>query len=116
MEHERQSNGLPTLIEHWGTLLAALAIVICAQVVLFFLNLEGLAWIYFFAGGLALLISGAALIAYAKIPTYRRGQFFTFGAKSVPERLVGCYHWGWRLFLFGVVTALGLLLSKPCAH
>jgi len=113
MEHRKQSNGLRTLLEHWGMLLTTLVALFCSQVVMFFFNLKGQSWIYFFAGSLALLVSGAALIAYAKIPAYRRGQFLTYGAKTVPERLVGCYRWGWRIFLSGVVISLGLLLSKP---
>lgn len=113
MEHQKQSNGLPAFLEHWGMLLTTLAAVICSQVVIFFLNLKGQAWIYLFGASLALLVSGAALIVHAKIPTYRRGQLFTFGTKSVPDCLVRYYRWGWRIFLFGVVISLGLLLSRP---
>ena len=80
---------------------------------MFFVNLKGEQWIYFFVVSVVLLISGAALIAYAKIPVYRTGRFFTFGVKSVPERLTGCYRWGWRVFLFGVALSLCLLLSRP---
>ncbi len=56
---------------------------------------------------------GGFLIAYAKLPVYRSGRFFTFGLNSVPEHLRGFYRWGWRVFLFGVVLSLCLLLSKP---
>ena len=40
-------------------------------------------------------------------------RFFTFGLKSIPQPFLGFYQWGWRVFLFGVVLGLCLLLSKP---
>jgi hypothetical protein len=112
MEYRSQNNGFQTFLEHWGFLLTVLLAVIFSQVLLFFLNLSGLPWIYFFFASLALLISGATLIIYAKLPVYRSGRFFTFGVKSVPESLAGFYRWGWRTFLFGVVLSLCLLLSR----
>jgi len=74
--------------------------------------LNGKPWIYFFVASVVILISGAAMIICAKIPVYRSGRFFTFGVKSVPEHLAGCYRWGWRAFLFGTTLALCLLLSR----
>jgi hypothetical protein len=93
-------------------LLTAVLAVVFSQVLMFFFNLRGQPWIYFFVASMVLLISGATLIVYAKIPVYRSGRFFTFGVKSVPERLTGHYRWGWRVFLFGVVLSLCLLLSR----
>jgi hypothetical protein len=112
MEHRNRGNGLETFMEHWGFFLTALVTLAVLQIFMFFLNLNGKPWIYFFVASLVLLLSGAAMIVYAKIPVYRSGQFFTFGVKSVPERLAGCYRWGWRVFLFGVVLSLCLLLSR----
>jgi hypothetical protein len=112
MEHRNQSNGLQTFLEHWGILLTVLLAIAFSQVLMYFVNLCGKPWIYFFAASMILLISGATLIVYAKIPVYRNGRFFTFGVKSVPESFVGYYRWGWRVFLFGVVLSLCLLLSK----
>lgn len=99
-------------LEHWVLLPIAIVAMIVSQVLMFFTNLNGTPWIYFFGAAFVLLSLGAALIIYAKLPGYRRGQFFTFGVKSVPDRLAGCYRWGWRVILFGVVLALCLLLSR----
>jgi hypothetical protein len=99
-------------LEHWWMLLFALIAWISSEALIFFMNLSGRQWIYLFVAGFLLLFSGAALIVYAKLPAYRSGQFFTFGTKSIPKHLHGYYHWGWRVFLFGVTLSLCLLLSK----
>ncbi len=112
MEHRSKGNGLETFLEHWNFLIIALVAFATSQVFMFFLNLSGMPWIYFFVASFVLLFSGAALIVYAKFPVYRSGRFFTFGVKSVPEHLAGYYRWGWRVFLFGVVLSLCLLLSR----
>ena len=113
MDHQKQSNGLQTLLEHWGFLLTAIFAVLATQVLMFFTQLSGMRWIWFFVASFALMISGGSLIGYAKFPVYRSGHFFTFGVKSVPEHLAGYYRFGWRVFLFGVVLSLCLFLSKP---
>lgn len=77
------------------------------------MSLGGTPWIWFFVVSFALMVVGSGLIGYAKFPVYRSGQFFTIGVKSVPEHLACYYRWGWRVFLFGVVLSLCLLLSKP---
>jgi hypothetical protein len=79
----------------------------------FLSQLSGAPWIWFFTASFAFMISGGSLLFYAKLPLYRSGRFFTFGAKSVPQHLAGFYRWGWRVFLFGVVLGLCLLLSRP---
>jgi hypothetical protein len=112
MDYQRQNNGSQTFLEHWGMTLTVLIVVIVSQIVMFFFNLSGQPWIYFFLASIVLLISGAGLIVWAKLPVYRSGRLFTFGIKSVPKNLAGCYRWGWRVFLFGVVLSLCLLLSK----
>lgn len=112
MEYQKQSNGWGTVLEHWGFLRNVFVALAVSQTLSFFFNLNGTPWIYFFAADLAILFSGAAMIVYTKIPAYRCGRFFTFGVKSVPERLAGCYRWGWRVFLFGVTLSLCLLLSR----
>lgn len=112
MDYQKQSNGLRTFLGHWGFLLTILVALAVSQISFFFFNLNGKPWIYFFAADMVILFSGAAMILYAKIPVYRSGHFFTFGVKSVPERLAGCYRWGWRVFLFGVILSLSLLLSR----
>jgi len=110
--NNRDSYQWMTFLEHWGFLLAVGALFLGMQVVMFFLNLTGAAWICFLAGSFALMISGACLIGHAKWPTYRSGRFMAFGIKSVPAQLASFYRWGWRLFLAGTTIALCLLLSK----
>jgi hypothetical protein len=112
MDYQKQKNGWQTFFEHWGFLLTALFIIAVSATFIFFLNLTGTSWIYCFAADMVILLSGAAMILYAKIPVYRSGHFFTFGIKSVPARLAGYYRWGWRVFLSGVLLSLCLLLSR----
>ena len=112
METRKGGNGWETFFEHCGLMVAILAVVILSPVMLFFINLSGKAWIYFFIASEILLLSGAGLILYAKIPVYRSGQFFTFGVKTIPKEFACFYRWGWRVFLLGVLLSLCLLLSK----
>ncbi len=112
MERSRKTNGVPTFFEHWGLLFTAAVSLLTMQVLLFFEQLSGAPWIWFFAAGFGLLIIGGCLVVYAKLPAYRNGHFFTFGVRTVPGHLAGYYRWGWRVFLFGVVLSLCLLLSK----
>lgn len=112
MESRGKDGGYETFLEHWGTTLVFLTIAALCTVFDFFLNLSGAPWIRLFIAGLVLLISGAGLILFAKIPVYRSRRFFTFGVKSVPEGMTGYYRWGWRIFLIGVAVSLGLLLSR----
>jgi len=99
-------------IEHWGSASIVIIIGLATEVFLFLSSLNGKPWIYFCLASFAVMTLGAALIAFAKFPIYRAGQFFAFGIKSVPERLAGHYKWGWRLFLFGMVLSLCLLVAK----
>jgi hypothetical protein len=113
METHKDSNGLRTFFEHWNITFVAIVAVLTSQVSMFFTNLYGTPWICFFVASFALMVFGGVLIGYAKFPVYRSGRFFTFGAKSVPEHLRRFYRWGRRLFLFGVLLSLCLLLSRP---
>jgi len=101
------------VLEHWGMPLIVLCSGIVCSVFLFFMNLRGIPRICFLAASFGFMISGGGLIAYAKYPVYRSGQFFTFGGNSVPGHLTGFYRWGWRLFLLGVVLSFCPFLSKP---
>jgi len=98
--------------ELWGLFPIVIVAMLFNEVLEYFMNLSGAPWICFFIASFALLMLGAAMIGFAKLPAYRGGRFFTFGIKSVPEQLAGHYKWGWRLFLFGVILSLCLLLSK----
>jgi hypothetical protein len=112
----RRGNGLETFLEHWGGggfLLIGVIGLAGSEVSMFFTSLSDKPWFYFLIASTVLLLAGAALILYAKLPVYRSGRFFTFGVKSVPEPLAGFYRWGWRVFLFGVALSLCLLLSRP---
>ncbi len=112
MEYKSRTNGWMTFREHWSFALVALLAMCLTMALDFFFNLHGKPWIYVFCVSVVLLLCGAALILRAKIPAYRSGRFFTFGVNSVPERLAGSYRRGWRIFLFGVVLSLCLLLSR----
>ncbi len=112
METRKHGNGWETFLQHWGLTVTALFAGIAGWAFLFFLNLSGTFWVVFFALSFALMLSGGALIGYAKFPDCRSGRFFTFGAKSVPAHLIGYYRWGWRVFLLGFILALGLLISR----
>lgn len=112
MEYRSQNNGFQTYMQHCGMLVPVLVAVVVSEALTFFFNLSGKPWICFFMTSAFLLISGATLIVYAKIPIYRSGRFFTFGIKSVPQNMAVCYRWGWRIFLFGAALSICLLLSK----
>jgi hypothetical protein len=113
MDYRKQSNGWLTYLEHWNIAIVSVIALVASRVLDFFMRLSGAPWLWFFFAGFALMILGGGLIAYAKLPVYRSGRFFTFGLKTVPQHLRGFYGWGRRLFLFGVVLSLCLLLSKP---
>ena len=113
MDYRKQDNGLLTFFEHWNIVIAAVFAVIAFKVFDFFMRLSGAPWLWCFLASFTLMIVGGGLITYAKLPVYRAGRFFTFGLKSVPGHLQPLYRWGWRVFLFGVVLSLCLLLSKP---
>ena len=113
MDRQTRSNGLETFLEHWGLLITAGIAVITGKVLTFFMGLSGTPWIWCFVAAFALMSLGAVLIGYAKLPVYRSGRFFTFGPRSVPRQRLGCYLWGWRVFLFGFVLGVSLLFSRP---
>jgi len=113
METQKDGKGLQTFLEFWWFALIAVVAIVTSQMLDFFTRLFGTPWICFFVASFALMIFGGGFIGYAKFPVYRSGRFFTFGAKSVPEHLRGFYRWGWRVFLFGVLVSLCLLLSRP---
>ena len=113
MDYRKRDNGLLTFLEHWNILIVAVVAFIAFKVLDFFMRLSGAPRLWFLFAAFALMISGGGMITYAKLPVYRSGRFFTFGFRSVPAHLQGVYRWGWRVFLFGVVLSLCLLLSKP---
>lgn len=113
METHKNTNGMKTLLENWWFVCMAIAVYLTFQVIAFFENLCGIPWIYFFVASFTLMMCGAVLIGYAKLPVYRSGRFFTFGLNSVPVETRRYYRSGWRVFLFGVLLSLCLLLSKP---
>src|SRR3954471_25095769 len=110
MEYRRDSKGARTWLENWGL---QLLIVTCAasadlalQLLAYLAQLTLLPAIYFSAASFALMIGGATLIGYAKLPSYQKGWFFRFGIKSVPAYRAKHYRWGWRLFPMGVFLSL----------
>jgi len=113
MEYRKENNGWLAFLEHWNIAIVAVLALATSQALGFFMQLQGTSWIWCFVVSFVFMIFGGVLIVYAKLPVYRSGRFFTFGLNSVPEHLRASYRWGWRAFLFGVVLALGLLLSTP---
>ena len=112
MEYRKQNNGWLAFFEHWNIVIVAVIALVTSQILGFFMRLSGTPWIWFFIASFASMILGGGLIAYAKLPVYRSGRFFTFGLKAIPAHLQWVYRWGWRVFLFGVVLSLCLMLSK----
>jgi hypothetical protein len=100
--------------EHWGFFGIGIFIMFVAWSLMvipdFFENLQGKSWVCVCAASFAFMLTGAALITYAKLPAYRGGRFFSFGVKSVAANLTGHYAWGWRLFILGVALSIGLIL------
>jgi hypothetical protein len=109
MDHNRQHNGLLTLLEHWHLAIGAVIALLVMQAYAFFAHLNGTPWIWFCSVSFGLMFVGAGFITYAKFPVYRSGRFFTFGPKSVPPHLLRFYLWGWRTFLLGVALSLCLM-------
>jgi hypothetical protein len=112
MDRQSHGNGLETFLEHWGILFTVVVIVVAGQLLMFFMALSGKPWIWCFVIAFGSMIIGGTLIGCAKLPVYRSGRFLTFGANSVPGQLLAHYRWGWRMFLFGAVLGLCLLLSR----
>ena len=113
MDYRKRDNGLLTFLEHWSILIVAVAAMMATKFLDLFIRPGGTAWVWVFYAAFGLMIFGGGFIAYARFPVYRSKQFFRFGIRSVPADLQPAYRWGWRIFLFGVVLALCLLLSKP---
>jgi hypothetical protein len=113
MDHDKRHNGWLTFLEYFRFPFAIILMFLGAQIPIFFIPSHATMWIWAFASSFTLMILGSILICYAKFPVYRSGRFLTFGIKSVPPHQSGYYRWGWGIFLFGVVLALFLLLSKP---
>jgi hypothetical protein len=98
MESQSKNNGWNTFLLHWG--FTGLVALIATFVVIleFFSNLNSTTWICFFIAAASLMISGATLI--------------TFGVRLMPKNLARAHRWGWRLFLFGVVLSVCLLITR----
>jgi hypothetical protein len=56
--------------------------------------------------GPAVATLGALLILYAKLPLFRQRQFFTFGARAIPEQRRPFYRWGFGMVVLGVLLTL----------
>jgi hypothetical protein len=113
VEYRHETNGLLTLLEHWGLTIIPVSAILVSQVVIFFVNLSGARFIWCYALGLLFAGVGVALIFYAKLPFYRQRRFFTFGSGVLPENKRAFYRWGYRCIGFAVVLLLCLLLSTP---
>jgi hypothetical protein len=112
MNHQRQSNGLVTFLEHWWFVLIAVIALLTSKLLTYFTGLTGTRWIWCYAIGLAVAAVGVSLIFYAKIPLFLQRRFFTFGSAALPEGRRLFYRWGYRCIIFAVTLLLCLLLSK----
>lgn len=113
MDTNRHSKGFQSFLEHWGFLVTPVAALGVSHLLLILARMTGMSRLLLFAVALSLLVTGACLIGYAKLPLYRSGRFFTIGAKSVPEPRRRFYRWGWRAILSGLVLSLCFLISTP---
>lgn len=113
MDYQRKRNGFLTFLEHWWFLSIAITGIVGSQFLAFFTRLTGTPWLWCYAVGLAVASVGIALIFYAKVPLYRRLQFFNFGGAALPENRRVFYHWGYRCIIFAAVLLLCLLASEP---
>src|SRR5579863_1326555 len=91
-----------TFAQHWNFLPVVLIGVILTACLDYFSSLQYIGVTVYTAATFGLMLAGAGLLALAKWPAYLAGRFFTFGVKSVPVQLAGCYRWGWRVFLAGM--------------
>ena len=93
MDHQRQSNGLLTFLEHWWFLSIAVSAFVASLLLSFFTRLSGLPWIWCYGIALFVAEGGVVLIFYAKLPLYRQRRFFTFGSGKLPESRRAFYRW-----------------------
>lgn len=112
MEYRRDSRGLLTFLEHWYLPLFMVGAPVANWCFFGLARLHGGWWLGACVAAIVLQVAGAGMIAYAKAPVYRSGRWLTFGVGSVPADRAGCYRWGWRVFVTGVVVSLGLLMGK----
>jgi hypothetical protein len=113
MDYHRESNGWMTFLEHWWFLVVAVVGFVASQIITFFAKLTGTPWIWCYGVSLVIAAAGVALLFYAKVPLYREGRFFTFGARALPEDRRSFYRWGYRCVAFAIALLLCLLFSRP---
>ncbi len=78
-------------------------------------TLRGSAWLFVYAGAVALCGLGAVLITLAKLSLLRRRVFLSFGTRRLPfGRCRRLYRRGWLLVAMGTGFAVLLLAcSRP---
>ena len=60
--------------------------------------------------GIGLSFVGLGLLFLARLPLYRRKQFFRWGIRSLPPESHGYYRWAYRLILPGIICLLMFLV------
>ena len=95
----------------WAILLVAVIGMIGSCLLSFFNELTGSPWIWFYFIAIVLGASGVALIFWAKLPLYRIGRFFTFGAAALPVERRSFYRWGYCFAILSAALLACLLLS-----
>jgi hypothetical protein len=97
----------------WAIMLMAILGMTGSCLLSFFSGLTGTSWIWFYFIAMIFGASGVALIFWAKLPLYRLGRFFTFGAAALPVERRSFYRWGFCFAIFSVALLACLLLSEP---
>ena len=112
MEHQRDSNGWRTFLEHWGLAFPGVLAFGIAYLGMFVIGLRGAAWIWGYSAALIVGAFAVGLLFYAKLPLYRQRRFFTFGARALPEERRVFYRWGHGFAVFSIALLACLLLSR----
>lgn len=56
-------------------------------------------------------IAAVGLLAYARLPLYRQGEFLAVGPNELPPERLRAYRWAWRFVALTVFMQLFLLLK-----
>ena len=97
----------------WGYFVLVASAVAASHVLAFFSRLSGTAWLVCYFLAVALAVVGSALILHAKLPLYRRRQFFTFGSRALPANRRLFYRRGYCCAALAFTLLLCLILTTP---
>lgn len=72
-------------------------------------GLRGDEWIIAYASAFLVSAVGGTLLFFAKLPLYREGIYFSFGSRSLPDRMRVSYRRGMILSLTGIIFSASLI-------